>query len=292
MSWRSFALGFVAAAIGCAAFMTWTLRRPDLASQHWVLPSASFVDIGEVQPGSGYLMFAGSLGPRDSISSAYNIFQGVCNQAEGVCRTASVQRLGYNQLSDIDQSSFGIVKWTPDLIVAESGENSPLCVTITLNIRRIDEAVEYVRTPKSPSPDRGRCQSLKQETQVWKIINPPPRGELMRGLVALLLVIIPIPSLAQPTKCSWSQRHQCSQVGPCVAVVPKTWGVFDSEAKTYQRCDRSGCDAYPVTVNQLGSYRVVGIDGSGSFMKVGHDGTATEVVSLGVNVLVSHGTCR
>jgi hypothetical protein len=176
IAWKSFALGFGLSTIACAGFTVWLLREIDQVSQRWVLPRASFTDMGDAYPGAGYVHFTGSIGGRESMAYPYNLFQGRCFQDEGVCRTESVQKIGPNQLSDIDTTTFKIAKWTPDIIVAESGEDSPMCVTITLNIRRAAKTVEYIRSPKSPLPNSEMCKAIKLSTRVWEITEPPGTG--------------------------------------------------------------------------------------------------------------------
>ena len=171
ISWKSVVLGVGLSTLVFVTVGAWSLRAVERDSQHWVLPSPVFMDL----PDNGYVAFSGTIGGKEAIATPFNIFQGQCVQSEGVCRTQSVQKIGPNQLGSIDVTTFTIVKWTPDLIIAETGEDGPICVNISLQIRRGQEQVEYLRSPRSPLPKGELCAALEPGTKVWLIGAAPER---------------------------------------------------------------------------------------------------------------------
>lgn len=173
--WSSFALGFTVAAVATGAAGAWLVKRTVEVGEEWVLPRRYFADTGDLPRGNGSVLFSGSIGGKESMAYPYNIFQGRCDQVDRECRTEAVQKIGDQQLSSIDTSTFRVTTWTPDLIVAESGENSPMCVTISLRIRRPEKVVEYIRSPKPRTPDAELCQAVERRTMVWTIEEPPGR---------------------------------------------------------------------------------------------------------------------
>jgi len=97
---------------------------------------------------------------------------------------------------------------------------------------------------------------------------------------------------AEPLTCHWANKQQCDPNSACRPSVNKVWATVDATAKRYQRCDSKGCDSYDAEVSASGVYTTFDLPGRGVFMKIGPEGAATEVVSLGNSVLVSQGTCR
>jgi hypothetical protein len=101
-----------------------------------------------------------------------------------------------------------------------------------------------------------------------------------------------LPLSAEPLACRWATKQQCDPTAPCRPAANNVWATADVGAKRYQRCDRQGCDTYDAAVSTAGAYTTFDLVGRGVFMKVGANGAATEVVSLGNSVLVSQGRCR
>lgn len=59
----------------------------------------------------------------------------------------------------------------------------------------------------------------------------------------------------------------------------------------YSRCDRHGCDAYEADTYNSGDFLLIELPGRTTFAKVGPDGSWTEVVSLGHEVILARGQC-
>lgn len=173
MNWRNFSAGFAAATVLAAGAGTWAIVRAEDATAKMGFPRRTFFDLGATNPGNGYIRASGALGGPESISSPNNIFQLTCRQERKVCTTESIAQIGSNQIGDIDTTTFAITKWEPDLVEADSGENSPECVTIKLVIHRRDKLVEYVRSPKSGPHRAGLCLAIQRRTIVWQLLEPP-----------------------------------------------------------------------------------------------------------------------
>jgi hypothetical protein len=100
------------------------------------------------------------------------------------------------------------------------------------------------------------------------------------------------PALGQQMTCRWNSKQQCGPGAACRPAANKVWATADPAATRYQRCDAKGCDGYDSVVSTSGAFMTYALPGRGMFIKVGPDGAATEVVSLGNSVVVSQGQCR
>ena len=169
MDYKSFIAGFGAALIVSTGLSVWLYHQIEMANEHLILPEKRFTFL----PDQGVIIFNGSIGGREKMANPDNIYQGYCEKAAGTCETQDVQRIGVNQIGSINSDTYRITKWTPNLIVAESAGDYPVCVDIKLNIRPKEETIEYVRSPKSPVPDSELCRALERRTMVWTIEDPP-----------------------------------------------------------------------------------------------------------------------
>ena len=98
---------------------------------------------------------------------------------------------------------------------------------------------------------------------------------------------------AAPLTCRWTAKQQCDAGTPCRTIPASVWTTVDKQTQRYQRCDRKGCDSYTAVVTVgPGAFTVYDLIGRGVFLKMEAGGGATEIVSLGHSVLISHGTCR
>jgi hypothetical protein len=113
----------------------------------------------------------------------------------------------------------------------------------------------------------------------------------MRKALLLAATLIPAGAAATPLRCTWTERSACGPENGCRPVPAATWALLDVDGREYQRCDAKGCDAYSAVISRSGAYTLVDLPGRGMFAKLGDDGRATEVVSLGHGVLVSQGRC-
>ena len=111
-------------------------------------------------------------------------------------------------------------------------------------------------------------------------------------LMVAVSALLASPVTAKPMTCRWTSKQQCDPGAACRPAINRVWATADVTGKRYQRCDRNGCDSYDAEVSTAGAYTTFDLIGRGVFMKLGPDAVATEVVSLGNSILVSHGTCR
>lgn len=109
--------------------------------------------------------------------------------------------------------------------------------------------------------------------------------------LAAALALLAAPAGAEMMGCRWSIKQQCDPDKACRALPNTTWAIADADTRHYQRCDQSGCDDYSSEVSTAGAFTTFDLVGRGVFMKLGADGAATEVVSLGNSVIISHGRC-
>ena len=113
-------------------------------------------------------------------------------------------------------------------------------------------------------------------------------------LIVMALVALTQSGRFNPTapsiRCDPQTKFYCSG-GKCTSVPAATWGVLDNLAKTYSRCDKNGCDAYPAQIERSGVFTNIN-PGRGLIAKIGDDGSFVEVATLGTDVYVSQGRCR
>jgi hypothetical protein len=159
-------LGFAAAIVIALAGGIWLLREIDKADI--LMGSKTYFDLGETQPGHGYVSFEGALGGAE-MAFPNNIFKATCVQERAVCETADLHQIRSSQVSGINTDTYQITKWTPDLIEAVSSPEIPVCVKITLVIHRKQEYVEYVRAPRDN--DSELCKAIDKRTIGWTIVD-------------------------------------------------------------------------------------------------------------------------
>lgn len=94
-------------------------------------------------------------------------------------------------------------------------------------------------------------------------------------------------------RCAAEQKWGCELPGGCERQdATKVWMVVDFAKRTYQRCDRNGCDSYAMTPTEKGVFTYIRLrDHPDVFMKMGLADLFVEVVSQGVSTLNSFGTC-
>ena len=178
-NWKSFALGFAAAALLFIGGGIWLLRKIDENNANIIMPPKTFFDAAETAPlRDGYIAFSGSLGGKEPIGAPSNIFYAECHQKRMVCDTIDIRQIGHNQMGELNKDSYSITKWTPDLVEAES--SSPLCVTVTLVIRRKSKVVEYIRASKE-NVSAEFCKSVEKRTIVWTLEDSPFWRKLSSG---------------------------------------------------------------------------------------------------------------
>jgi hypothetical protein len=93
--------------------------------------------------------------------------------------------------------------------------------------------------------------------------------------------------------CSRDAITTCERGRGCAESDPTGIFVrFDFNENTYQRCEASDCDSYPMVVSSSGEFLNLELPGRATFARVGPIGEFMEVISLGMVAVVAYGTCR
>ena len=185
MNWKSTALGFaIGASLTTAAFIAWPRQSApqyiDFESKFFSgppdVPAAPNSDL----PLTGFVTFGGTLA-REGVPFKNNSITGRCNQGLHLCTIAEMDQpiIGNTSLPNIIISDYDIVKWTPALVVANFDE---LCDTITLNIMRKSQEVEFVTIPADQ--DRPSCKDASSTIKKWTLEPPLWERKVGRGLIS------------------------------------------------------------------------------------------------------------
>ena len=117
-------------------------------------------------------------------------------------------------------------------------------------------------------------------------------------MIRLTSLTIAIAALATPVaaqgvhECRITQKLSCAAGDGCSPVAISTWNVVDFTRQTYSRCDQKGCDSYPASFHRSGAFTIIDVPRRGMVAKIANTGGFLEVVTIGLDSLVSHGTCR
>ena len=91
--------------------------------------------------------------------------------------------------------------------------------------------------------------------------------------------------------CTPESRYDCS-ANECIKGKPNIFVLYDENRDKVYRCDTEPCDEYDVKKEESGLYtNLTPITPNGSFIKLSNKDEYTEVVSLGLNVLIYKGKC-
>ncbi|MDO8493421.1 MAG: hypothetical protein Q7S19_02645 [bacterium] len=102
--------------------------------------------------------------------------------------------------------------------------------------------------------------------------------------------------------CFPNMRYDCNLDG-CKPGTPGTYYFLDYgiESGTYFRCDKKGCDSYPVTVTESGDYtNFTPVNGQAMLFKVANKnasilsspGEFVDIATIGTQSLISTGKCE
>lgn len=92
-------------------------------------------------------------------------------------------------------------------------------------------------------------------------------------------------------ECRPETKDMCGP-GGCSRQPASVWLRWTPATRTYQRCDRNGCDSYTANVTYSGSYAVVEIPGHQTIMKLTGRNAFLEIVSQMDGVIIYRGQCR
>jgi hypothetical protein len=108
--------------------------------------------------------------------------------------------------------------------------------------------------------------------------------------LAMVAPMVSRPAAADVWRCSPSRALVCDAQG-CQQIVPSTWLIVDFDQKQYQRCDKKGCDSYPMDARQSGIFVNV-IFLPGALFKAAQDGSGyVEVATLWLQRFLQFGSC-
>jgi hypothetical protein len=116
----------------------------------------------------------------------------------------------------------------------------------------------------------------------------------LRWLAAFAVLGFAGPATASEFVCNAAEKQLCSPGKGCQAGIVTVYSTFEATAPgkaRYSRCDRNGCDEFEANTYNSGVFLLIELPGRAVFAKVGPDGSWTEVVSLGHELIVTHGRC-
>ena len=92
--------------------------------------------------------------------------------------------------------------------------------------------------------------------------------------------------------CEIAHKSICENDGTCKSTPIGIWNEIDFARGTFARCDRNGCDRYPMLTEQSGLYTNV-IIRPGMMAKYNHNKSDyLEIVTLGTTSYISFGSCK
>jgi hypothetical protein len=111
--------------------------------------------------------------------------------------------------------------------------------------------------------------------------------------VALAAALVSPPVTAAPLQCTFDHRLECDRRGCEPASVVGVWDQIDQVRGSYARCSSRGCDVYVAGFMQSGAFTVISLPGINVMAKLSVAARdLVEVGILGMNVVISYGSCR
>lgn len=126
---------------------------------------------------------------------------------------------------------------------------------------------------------------------------------MLGAIVAALAAICTEPAVAALLICGIDQKYECGREGCAPGFAGRVHNRIDLDRGTYARCDDNGCETYPATFWRSGVFTTIEISGHAAIAKLSDTRSdpympgrlarlhLVEVVTLGIIVLVSYGTC-
>jgi hypothetical protein len=162
---RGAVLGFVAGVVLTGSGALWLLEKE--ADSPLVLPRKDYS--GQQLPnGQSWVFFSGAI-TGEEVGYPNNFFRAHCSEADRECQIITMRQIGRNQIGEPDIETWQVVRWTPDLIVVSSQQNTPPlgCSRVILNILPRTEEVQYIREPiNHTSPE---CYNMDMRLFRWSI---------------------------------------------------------------------------------------------------------------------------
>lgn len=136
-------------------------------------------------------------------------------------------------------------------------------------------------------------------TEVGQTIEPPRADVALRASFNESLQHSAMADIAE-LACFPTARFDCT-ADSCTANAPGTYYFVDygTESGTYFRCDKKGCDSYPVKVSSSGIYTQFSpTQGQAMLFKavtdntLGNRGEFVDVATIGTGAIISYGKCE
>ena len=137
----------------------------------WALPDFNYFVFGSDEAETVFV--TGTLIGK-GVGYKNNTWEIRCVRSDNVCRTASVEEIGRDQLGQINLVEWPVVTWTGSTIVARSDpDDTSSCGRQTLTINRDAKSVDYVAIPQNL--DRDYCKHFFHDpkTYHWSIGQAP-----------------------------------------------------------------------------------------------------------------------
>jgi hypothetical protein len=145
--------------------------------------------------------------------------------------------------------------------------------------------------PGAPAPKTNRLEGWPREARQMS-------GRLI--FAAAVLTIVANHGVAAPLVCPVDQKFVCSSQNCRSVLFGRSYNRVDPERRTFARCDAKGCEEYAANFRRSGQFTNIEIV-PGTLAKLSYireDASVplqapqlVEVVTTGLTVLVSYGTC-
>jgi len=166
--WGGFAVAFILA-IGLAG---WTVSKED---NDIMFPAKT------LYVGKDFAMFSGSIVGAGRATQNGTI-TGECDRESGVCRLATLDQIGHQQVSQIYTESITIRRWDETMLVADSKSvNAPKCNYYEIKIYIPNQDISYTRYPLKKD---GICENFEYKVFNWKIDDSYAYQRLTKAIEA------------------------------------------------------------------------------------------------------------
>ncbi len=99
--------------------------------------------------------------------------------------------------------------------------------------------------------------------------------------------------LPEYTKICIPNRKQYCTTNGCEDIKPTVFVLYDENNNMVYRCDNNPCDGYEVTSSPSGMFtNITPVEPRGLSVKIADNGEYTESATLGLDTLISYGTCK
>jgi hypothetical protein len=134
-------------------------------------------------------------------------------------------------------------------------------------------------------------QGAKSNALNSKPETTPAAAENLKFDIDLATLDYPVPPFTKI--CIPTSKQYCQNGASCSSMKPSVFLLVDEIQNKYYRCDNKPCDEYDYSSNISGIYNVIRpLPPKQGEIKLSNDGGYYEVVSLGLDLFISQGTCK